>query len=267
MTARLAQAGNAVEKRLTGWIEAGRHDFSTAETFVAFAGFPRSGHTLVGSLLTAHPDAVVAHELNALELIRWRVGRRALFGSIVRADRRFAEAGSTWTGYDYSVPGQWQGRYRDLKVIGDKKGGGTARYLFRYPDLFDRLRRTVTLPVKFVVVTRHPLDNIARMATKTDDDLAHHARSYFEMADAVEWLVAEADCLVVRHEDFTDDPAGELGRITAWLGLAPDASHLSACAALVRSSRPARDAVTWSPDVRNVVEGEVARRELLAAYR
>ena len=34
-----------------------------------FIGYPRSGHSLIGSLLDVHPNAIVAHELDALKFV------------------------------------------------------------------------------------------------------------------------------------------------------------------------------------------------------
>lgn len=251
--------------RLRGLVESTHHNFSHVESFLAFAGFPRSGHTLIGSLITAHPDAVVAHELNALRYLQRRFDRRSLYGLIMYNDRAFAASGSQWTGFDYAVNGQWQGRYRDLRLIGDKKGGGTALLLHRKPQLLARLRRTVGVPLRFVVVTRHPLDNIARMAV-TARGLEESITSYFERADAVEWLLGEADCFVLRHEDFVESPAQHLGRVVDWLGLPQDSAHLAACAEVVRESRPARDALCWDTRTMAQVEEESSRRPLLADY-
>ncbi len=39
--------------------------FEELDTFLFFIGYPRSGHTLIGSLLDAHPEMVIAHELKA----------------------------------------------------------------------------------------------------------------------------------------------------------------------------------------------------------
>jgi hypothetical protein len=38
-------------------------------SFCLFIGYPRSGHSLVGSLLDAHPDIAIAHEVNVLGLV------------------------------------------------------------------------------------------------------------------------------------------------------------------------------------------------------
>jgi hypothetical protein len=264
--AGIDRAAAHVVGRARGWAEARNHDFDALESYVSFVGFPRSGHTLVGSLLTAHPDAVISHELDALRYLQERVDRRALFGLVLREDRRFAESGSVWTGYDYSVPGQWQGRYRKLKVIGDKKGGGTALRLHSRPQLLDRLSRTVLLPTKYVIVTRNPLDNITRMSTRGSMSLGQAIDVYFRMADAAERTVREAESFVMTHEAFASDPVSHLRSLVSWLELEADDQYLSACGSIVHPPRPAREEVRWDADVLTYVRREASRRSILAHY-
>jgi hypothetical protein len=83
--------------------------FDQVERYCMFLGYPRSGHSLVGSLLDAHPDVVIAHELDALRLLRLRFGRDQLYALILANDRSFTAAGRRWTGSDDTVPGGWQG--------------------------------------------------------------------------------------------------------------------------------------------------------------
>jgi hypothetical protein len=44
--------------------------FDQVQSYCMFVGHPRSGHTLIGALLDAHPHIVIAHELNALRYVR-----------------------------------------------------------------------------------------------------------------------------------------------------------------------------------------------------
>ena len=44
-------------------------DFEKLQAYCMFIGYPRSGHSLVGSLLDAHPNIIIAHELNALQFV------------------------------------------------------------------------------------------------------------------------------------------------------------------------------------------------------
>ncbi len=88
-----------------------------------FVGHPRSGHSLIGALLDAHPEIVIAHEFNALRFIQSDCDRNQLFIKLLLRSRKFTKTGRRWNGYKYTVPNQWHGCYRKLKVIGDKKGG------------------------------------------------------------------------------------------------------------------------------------------------
>src|SRR3989344_1389974 len=38
-------------------------DFSSVRTFILFVGYPRSGHSLIGSIMDAHPNIIIAHEV------------------------------------------------------------------------------------------------------------------------------------------------------------------------------------------------------------
>jgi len=44
--------------------------FDKVRTYVMFVGYPRSGHSLIGSLLDAHPNVVIAHEMDALQFVQ-----------------------------------------------------------------------------------------------------------------------------------------------------------------------------------------------------
>jgi hypothetical protein len=98
-----------------------RATFRDVERFCFFIGYSRSGHTLVGTMLNAHPEVVIAHELDAVTFVRHGFRRAQLFPLLVQRDQRFGTQGRTWSGYQYEIPGQFQGRYDTLRVLGDKR--------------------------------------------------------------------------------------------------------------------------------------------------
>jgi len=58
-----------------------------------FVGYPRSGHSVIGSLLNAHPDMVVAHELNALRYVQAGFSRLREYPFLARyAGKEWARA-------------------------------------------------------------------------------------------------------------------------------------------------------------------------------
>ena len=163
-----------------------RTEFATVRRFLLFVGHPRSGHSLVGSLLDAHPDMVVSHELDALKYVAAGYRRAQLFTLVLEHSKANAAAGRKSWGYSYAVPGQWQGRYAQLAVVGDKRGRATTARLATDPDLFDRLAATVKVPVSVLQVVRDPFDNIATMWRRGHKTLDEQVDTYFALCATVD---------------------------------------------------------------------------------
>ena len=82
-----------------------RRDFRHVERFFFLVGYPRSGSTLTGSLLNAHPEMVIAHEADSLGYVRPGITRNQLFAILLQRDRWFASLDRRWNGFDYSLAG------------------------------------------------------------------------------------------------------------------------------------------------------------------
>jgi hypothetical protein len=55
-----------------------RRSFDEVERFCLFAGYARSGHSIVGAVLDAHREAVIAHELEVTAPVLAGIGRDEL---------------------------------------------------------------------------------------------------------------------------------------------------------------------------------------------
>jgi len=212
-----------------------RGAFAGVERFVVFAGYPRSGHSLVGAFLNAHRDAVIAHELNVAQLVRAGADRDTLYAHIVARSQAFNRRGNR-SNYDYQVPGQWQGRWQTLRVIGDKRGGALTRALARHPELLDQLRARVGVPLRVVHVVRHPLDNIAAISIWHRMSLDDSVEFYFEHCRtnaALGRLCAAEELLTLRHEALVADPDEHIRALLRHAGLTPYPGFVDACAAIV----------------------------------
>ena len=84
--------------------------FANLRSYVMFIGQPRSGTSLLGSLLNAHRNVLVSQELNALKYVRRGYSKNQLFWLIKENERKFARSGRKWTGYEYNVDSKWQGK-------------------------------------------------------------------------------------------------------------------------------------------------------------
>jgi hypothetical protein len=250
----------------------GERDVSFAETqaFCLFIGYPRSGHTFVASLLDAHRHTMLANELDVLELVAAGFTRDQILHALNESALVFGAGGSQWTGYDYKVPGQWQGRCESLRVIGDKKAGRTVRWLVDDPRLLERLESVVRLPLKLIHVIRNPYDNVAtrwlRTPQQTLDKMAERQFALALHVDKLKKRVGDR-ILDVRHEDVIANPQVEIRRMCAFLGLdAPD-DYVDAAAGIVFASpNKSRHKIEWTPSVRKFVAERTAAHDFLRQY-
>ncbi len=246
-----------------------RHQFEGLTTYCMFLGYPRSGHSLVGSLIDAHPDAVIAHEADVLRYVQAHFSRSQVYSLILENARRHRDERAHV--YDYTVPDQWQGRHRRLTVIGDKKGGRSTRRLADAPTLVERLQRTVGVPIRFIHVTRNPFDNIATISTRTlhDRGLGSAVAEYLALCATVDRLRDRLGPAVldVAHESLLARPQEVLGEICTFVGLDPEAPYLDACAGILFGTpRRTRHDVTWTQALVDQVEAAIARYQVLGHY-
>ena len=102
--------------------------YSHVNTIVFFIGYPRSRHSLLGSLLDAHPHMVISDETMAFN--RWKARTDqwmqhsiyAYYDTMFRASHRAVSHGrrsrvfndtvvNKSSTYGYYVPNQWQGAF------------------------------------------------------------------------------------------------------------------------------------------------------------
>lgn len=248
--------------------------FEEVETYCTFIGYSRSGHSVVAALLNAHPEVVMAHEVGALKYLYVGFGRQRLYWLLLQSARRGHSIGRGG-GYTYEVPTQWQGRFRRIRVIGDKHGEDTTCRLEADPWLLGRLRGTVGVPVRFIHVYRNPFDNISTMARRqahggATPDLEAATDRYFRLcaanAQIKERLGAE-EVVDVRHEAFVEEPEAHLNRLCRGLGLTPSATYLEDCACIVRDApSKSRHKVTWTPVLRRRIEHRMEAFAFLSSY-
>ncbi len=253
----------------------GRKDgqtFETVETFCMFIGYPRSGHSLVGSLLDAHPNAVIAHELNVLECVEKGFDRGRIFQLVLENSRRVAKSGREWEGYSYKVPNQWQGRFERLQVIGDKKGGASTRILSSPPGILRQLSDIVDTDVKLIHVVRNPFDNISTMFKHRchSRSLRSVIEDYLSLCatnSKIRERVGRERVFDVRHEALVEAPEKLLGDLCGFLGLERKEDYLEDCASLMFDSpRKTRYDVEWDAGTITAVQEGIDRHEFLRGY-
>ncbi|MCP3914354.1 MAG: sulfotransferase [bacterium] len=254
-----------------------RRTLTDVETFCMFVGYPRSGHSLIGSLLDAHENVVIAHEANILEAVDAGTTREKLYLGVWENSWMQAVRTRQETGYSYAVPGQHQGTCTQLRVIGDKKGGRSSTILAERPHLLGELRALLgEHRLRVLHVMRNPYDNISTIRTRAKEKASRPGQTldaaidfYFSKCESVAKLRHGLgdDFLDVRLEDLITDARGVLERCCAFLGVTPSAAYLDACAGIVyRKPNRTRRKVEWPAEAIERVRARIAEFDFLDGY-
>jgi len=250
--------------------------FSQITAYCLFIGHGRSGHSVVGALLDAHPDAVIPDELDTLRYLeagfdKDQICEIILTRSARLAARRRMKPGREGRDYCYHVPSQWQGRFRSLRVVGDSQAGLSTRRLAKRPELLQQLEQVMRVPIRMIHVVRNPFDNIATLMVRGKWTFDQGITRYFENCETVQRLRARfpaSGFLVLRHEDLLADPKARLAGACRFLGLEPDEDYLQACASILfKSPSGSRGLVPWTNSLVNLVEEQIARFDFLLGYQ
>ena len=248
--------------------------FNNLSTYCMFIGYARSGHSLIGALLDAHPNVIIADQLDALEQIQAGIGKQDLFQLLLHNSRSRVEQGRARGGHSYHVPGQWQGRFTTLRVIGDKKGQRATSRLREDPELLRKLGQTLDLPVKVFHVIRNPYDNIATKYLKRSRhgpvDLRCLIEEHFVLCQTIVDVKRHLRSGVMRdvyHEAMIEDPRHWVRTLCEFLGIQCPDDYVRACSKIVFSSpNKSRCDIEWSHDNRELVRTRMASIDFLSGY-
>lgn len=241
------------------------------ERFCLFMGAPRNGHSLIGSLLDAHPEMVFAHEMGVPKYRAAHFSKRQIELLLLSNSKQQAARGRKHIHYSHAVMDQWQGRYQKLRVLGDKHGEGFLLSVGARPWLYDAVTESMN-PCCFIHVIRNPYDAIASIvASSKRGQSVESAITYFEslygtLASIREKL--EPDQLHEIHfEDFLGQPARELEKTCNFFGLAATPEYLESCISIVlEEPEDHRGLVQWDASSMDKVDALINRHHFLSKY-
>ena len=255
--------------RVDNFLHLTKDEIDGVQKFVYFIGYARTGHSIIGSMMDAHPNMIITHEYQMFEgndstLKAEDRTKTRLFNHIYkhsfqesRAGLRTADRDSK--GYSLDVPGAWQGRFQTLKVIGNKFGGGTTFLYGSKPKavqkFFHDLRTAVQVPLAEIYVVRNPFDIIStaalymghrikygwkgpRLEASPDDKykntkvLEERIRGFFRLAHALKEMIETCsldNVLMLRIEDFIQDPKAVIRKICDHLDLECPLDYVELC--------------------------------------
>ena len=177
--------------------------------------------------------------------------------------------------YSLEIDGSWQGRFTELKVIGDKSGGRAVKEYNRdskkFKKLYRQLASSVKVPIEVLQVVRNPLDMIATKVlymgssskyTKVNATIEHKYRN-FELINkvAIDFLnftkaimrmipdVGLSPPLEVHCEDLISHPSKTISDICQFLDLECSPDYLQMCVdKTFKNVSESRHLVDWDPN-------------------
>ena len=263
-----------------------KEEISGIEKFVIFVGYARSGHSIIGSLMDAHPNMIIAHEYMLFN--KWDIedlhgqligNRSRLFNvlyqnsySALCKPKGLRSENKDKKGYTLFVNNSWQAQFKDLKVIGDKGKVGNlySRDASKVQKSYQEIMETVKVPIHSLHVLRNPFDimstallfksSVTRgtkyeptngMKCNNTASLEKIIDIFFLFAKGVHDMISTCKLTVleIHSEDFVKQPQGIMKRICDFLGVECSPWYLQMCQDKVFPSvSRSRDRVEWTEE-------------------
>ena len=281
-------------------------EVKSVNRLVLFIGYPRSAHSIIGSMMDAHPNMVIAHEHRLLEecIIYKRMSsllnKTALFNQLYRNSYTNAQDRSGWRseerdsrkGYNLYIPHTWQGIFRKLEVIGDKSGGYLSAQFGRHFNksklCLRLLQEVVEVPVVMIHVVRNPFDMIAtgalyRYAHESDirklqltgkkvklepQKLKYYTKLIFWFAETIMKVSKLVEVVTIHSEDLIQHPQAVILQYCEVLNVSCPQDYVEACSGKVFShiSR-SRDQVVWEQELVQYIEQRMKMIPFFSHYQ
>ena len=270
-----------------------QHQVDKVERFVLFIGYPRSGHSIIGTMLDAHPNIIIAHEFPLMRSLmsetRRKVTKQGLFNSLYlnsRAELVYGERGESGLkrkGYLLALNNSFHGHFNGkLTIIGNKEGGATAKHYHTHPsevkDVFRWLENKIEIPLYVLHVVRNPYDMIATHALyaagkagqKYEASETKKLNNPHLLEEAANQILFRAravvsmqkflnlNVLLIFHEDMVNEPKQTISRICEFLQVNCTGGYLESCKAKTNHNvSKTRNLVVWTEHLRERVDSEI----------
>ncbi|KAI6646819.1 hypothetical protein LOD99_9218 [Oopsacas minuta] len=276
------------------------------KNFIVFLGYPRSGASIVGALLDAHPHVVLSNEFNPV--LRWakslsgkapKFNKLELFRNIKNAAwSDIHNYGGTRSKtfnlkyYTLDIPGLFQGEYKDyIQIIGDKQDNQLVDYdkgndeSTNFIQLLERFKDFVGYQVKFFHIVRNPYDNIAtvllyRLSSRNQviksgttvnrpDILVSVIKQQFVLYEKIQRYIDYFGerVLTLNHEDLISNPLLFIKRMCNHMDIYCGEYYLEkASKSVFSSTTKSRHSIDWGQDAKTMVESAIKKYRFLNRY-
>ena len=270
------------------------------EKFAFFAGYPRSGHSMIGSVMDAHPNMIIAHEYrlfkNCYSMLEKGenlfAAKFLLFNTLYK--KSYLDAKCGWRsdkdrkkkGYNFNFNSKWQGAFSQLKVIGDKSGGCVGLQMHVHgKTCLQQMIDSLHVPIVAVHVIRNPYDMIATAITYLNADQTkkgpaiyvkqnvsadmqmERTKHVFMLADSVVKVKTYVPVVEIPIEDFIQDPSRIVMKLCHSLGVECPQEYVDRVTAKAyKNVSRSRDLISWSPSVLTFIQQQIIKYPFFEGY-
>ncbi|EDV19528.1 uncharacterized protein TRIADDRAFT_61995 [Trichoplax adhaerens] len=282
-------------------------DYNQLKSFVLFCGFPRSGQSLVGAIMDAHPHMTIAHDFNILggwsKNLSWRNDKKDLYRALYERSRdrngnRKKLAGNR---RNFFVPKLYQGTFQDyIQIIGDMSGQRlTQAYVKDFNKAkrnVDSIRHFIGMPIKFIMVLRNPFDTIATQVLRTlkakarkkaskmqDTNLSEadqvnltkvllnkRIRAYLKAVEANKkiYRMYKNQTLILYLNEIVNSPDTEITKICNFLGIQCSKKYISLCSDIVNEQQSiTRKQIQWTEHQKDMILNKISKTKWLRKFK
>ena len=246
-------------------------------------GFPRSGSSLLGYLLTAHPNMVVADEaLHSEQKVRIYSNLDQIFNQILEHDYNMQLRSHVWQKLKKTlfnvistrhrieryilIHNQYQGHFEQLKVIGNKSSHVDLPNLST--DTLKILKKSLkekNIVLKWIFTVRNPYDIYSTMMRH------HHPRDeLIEICVQNKGLLKQIDSqdiFYAKYEDMVANPHLQLAKVCDFLQVPASPDYLDDCASVVyKKAHKSRLKHDWTMDEKQTIESLIEKYDFFSGY-
>jgi hypothetical protein len=222
-------------------------DYGKIQSFIMFIGFGRSGHSIIGQIINAHPNALVADEgkifdeidsMNIEQVTKYLIKRDRAFAlrwynkdsTIFKSHPLFRIFSEKKYKRNFFFRGLSQGYACQPKVLGNSKAAYTSRVIANNPEVINTFESSLGVPVKFVNVIRNPFDMIASGLQRRNISFESLWPKFEAMTNTVSNVIKilnNHEVLQLRQENFLNDPDREIARLLKFAALSYDSMFIT----------------------------------------
>lgn len=241
----------------------------------------QSGHTVLSHILDSHPNCIISEEVGIVTKVTRRDWKLAeiitrIEESSDQVMRVYAACGTWERPYGsyrnkFGRLTEWNGRHKDLKVIGDKCGWDCLDR----PKSTETLERRLGIPVKTICLLRNPFDLISSMylghkksrKRKDEPSLVKQIEDIKILTERLDSLI-NSNTLVVKLEDLIFNPIDNIKNIFKFLTLNEYLpTLLAAQGVLFKSPKSQRNRVPWKRKEVSEVFNLINKYEFYKGYK